>query len=131
MMKEGKTNRSLLLAVAAGLLTVALAGCAGGAETTAQPAAAAGKTVDMKDIKFSTATLKVTAGTKVTWKNSDAMVHTVTADDGSFDSGDMAPGATWSHTFDTPGTYTYHCTPHAAKGADGKWQGMVATVVVS
>ncbi len=127
MMKEGKTNRSLLLAVAAGLLAVALAGCAGGAE----PAAAGGKAVDMKDLKFSTATLQVAAGTEVTWKNSDAMVHTVTADDGSFDSGNMDAGATWSYTFGTPGTYTYHCTPHAAKGADGKWQGMVATVVVS
>ncbi len=39
-------------------------------------------------------------------------MHTVTADDGSWDSGDVQPGATWRRTFDRPGTYPYHCTPH-------------------
>jgi plastocyanin len=40
------------------------------------------------------------------------MAHSVTADDGTWDSGLIEPGAIWRHTFDMPGTYTFHCTPH-------------------
>jgi plastocyanin len=40
-----------------------------------------------------------------------------------FDSGEIGAGASWQHTFTTPGTYTYHCTPH-------RQMGMVGTVVV-
>jgi plastocyanin len=36
----------------------------------------------------------------------------VTADDGAWDSGLIEPGATWQHTFEKPGTYAFHCTPH-------------------
>jgi plastocyanin len=48
----------------------------------------------------------------VEWKNDDPLAHTVTADDGSWDSGLIQPGATWRRTFDRPGTYPFHCTPH-------------------
>src|SRR5438552_11585928 len=54
-------------------------------------------------------TLTVNVGDKVTWKNSGEDVHTVTSDDGSFDSGDVKAGASWSYTFTKPGTYTYYC----------------------
>jgi plastocyanin len=40
------------------------------------------------------------------------VVHTVTAEDGSFESGEIQPGARGSVTFSRPGTYPYHCTPH-------------------
>jgi plastocyanin len=41
----------------------------------------------------------------------------VTAEDKSFDSGSMAPGAEFQFTFSKPGTYSYSCTPHPwAKG---------------
>ena len=48
----------------------------------------------------------------VIWTNNDNEPHTVTAKDGSFDSGNMDPGATFTYTFTTPGTYTYVCTYH-------------------
>jgi plastocyanin len=54
----------------------------------------------------------VPAGTTVEWTNGDAVVHTVSADDASFNSGAIAPGATWRATFTRPGTYAYHCGPH-------------------
>ena len=52
------------------------------------------------------------AGQTVTWTNTGAQQHTVTADDTSLDSGLIDPGNTFSFEFDTPGIYTYHCTPH-------------------
>jgi plastocyanin len=48
----------------------------------------------------------------VEWTNHDPLAHSVVADDGSFDSGLIQSGGTWRHTFTTPGTYTWHCTPH-------------------
>ena len=48
----------------------------------------------------------------MTWTNSGAATHTVTADNGAFDSGRLASGATFSQTFDTAGTFTYHCEIH-------------------
>jgi len=54
----------------------------------------------------------VPLGATVTWTNNDNMAHTVTAADGSFDSGMIAPGDTFSFTFDKPGDFDYACTPH-------------------
>jgi plastocyanin len=48
----------------------------------------------------------------VTWVNSDDVPHTVTANDGSFNSGNLDAGQSWSHTFTTPGTYAYYCAYH-------------------
>jgi len=61
---------------------------------------------------YSVNVLTVPVGTTVTWTNQDNMVHTVTAVDGSFDSGFLDAGATWSYTFDTPGEFEYFCAPH-------------------
>ena len=55
---------------------------------------------------------KIPAGTWVTWTNNGQDAHTVTADDGSFDSGDLDPSDGFSWYFDTPGTYTYTCAEH-------------------
>ena len=78
-------------------------------------------------LKFTPDTVTIEAGETVRWANTSVIVHTVTADpaeatmDGSvqlpeeaeaFDSGNMDPKATFEHTFETPGTYTYFCIPH-------------------
>ncbi len=52
------------------------------------------------------------AGETVVWKNLDGVAHTVTLDDGSVDQ-TVAPGSQFSHAFDTPGTYPYHCNIHS------------------
>lgn len=84
------------------------------ATPSAPPAAegAASFRAGMRSFAFTPAQIEVAAGTTVEWKNEDAMAHTVTAADGSFDSGPVEPGATWRRKFDTPGTYPFACTPH-------------------
>jgi plastocyanin len=68
--------------------------------------------VSIANFAFSSADITVTKGTTVAWKNNDGVTHTVTADDGSFDSGSLTPGKSFSHTFDSTGTFTYHCNIH-------------------
>jgi plastocyanin len=84
------------------------------AKAAPKPAAPGGLVVPaaMRQITFTPGRIEITAGTVVEWKNDDPLVHTVTADDGSWDSGNIQPGATWRRTFDRPGTYPFHCTPH-------------------
>ena len=54
----------------------------------------------------------VKAGDTVVWVNSSEKDHTVTADKGEFDSGNLARGKTFRHTFKKPGKYRYHCEYH-------------------
>jgi plastocyanin len=69
-------------------------------------------TVSIKNMAFSPGSLSVTTGATVTWTNSDTTLHTVTADDGSFNSGNIAIGAIYSKVFSTAGTFSYHCILH-------------------
>ncbi|HLL51281.1 MAG TPA: cupredoxin family copper-binding protein [Thermomicrobiales bacterium] len=68
--------------------------------------------VQVVDFAFEPATLTVPVGTTVTWTNAGSRPHTVTADDGSFDSGRLDPGEQFSQSFDQPGTFTYFCGFH-------------------
>lgn len=76
-------------------------------------------TVSIQDDFFSPQNLTVTAGTRVTWTNNGSMAHTVTADDGSFDSGRLDPGQSFSWTFNSSGTVPYHCSFHGGYGGVG------------
>jgi plastocyanin len=62
-----------------------------------------------------TITLVIGVNNTVTWTNNDTVHHTVTSvsGNGSISSGDMAPAATYSYTFTTPGTYQYFCVYHS------------------
>ena len=63
--------------------------------------------VPIVDFAYKPETVKVKAGTEVTWTNEDSFAHTVTADDKSFDSKNMEKDATFKHRFDTAGTFKY------------------------
>lgn len=88
--------------------------------------------VCMVSATFSPANLTITHGTTVTWSNGDAIQHTVTNSSTSteaFNSGQMAGGASFTHPFNTPGTYHYYCQNH---GADGNPPtGMSGTITVN
>ena len=129
-----RPTRPFVTAVAVLLFAVGLSACgsdsgtsgaatsSGGATTdqaqgdlsggSASSSTAAGTAIEIKDFAFSPATLEVERGATVTVTNSDSTAHTWTADDGTWDGGRLAPGKSASHTFDTAGTFTYHCEIH-------------------
>jgi plastocyanin len=61
---------------------------------------------------FSPPQLTARVGDTIRWTNTGQATHTVTADDGSFDSGDLSSGATFEFVLEQTGTLAYHCTPH-------------------
>jgi plastocyanin len=69
--------------------------------------------VSIQNSVFTPAEVTVMVSGSILWVNNDNVVHTVTADDGSFDSGDLQPGATVGFTFNTVGPHPYHCKYHA------------------
>ena len=87
------------------------------------PAPAAGGdeyvTVAALDDFFDAEVVRVPVGTEIEWRNFGRNPHTVTADDGSFDSGNMEAGDEFSWTFDEPGVYRYYCAYHGAAGGIG------------
>jgi FtsP/CotA-like multicopper oxidase with cupredoxin domain/plastocyanin len=85
----------------------------------AAPVAAAGTKVTMVDNRFQPGTVTVPVGTAVAWINRGANVHTVSAFDGSFESGAIAPGQAFVFTFDKPGTYQFLCRQHLLNGMSG------------
>ena len=109
-------------------MALAVAGCGSSGSrtattaTTAAPTSAVAGSVTIQQIAFHPSTLNIKAGDTVTWHFVDnGVLHTVTADDGSFDSGQHGSG-TFTHTFGQTGTFKYHCSIHAT---------MTASIVVS
>jgi plastocyanin len=104
--------RSSSLFAGMALLAVALAAFPGVAAAQSNPAPAAMVEASPTDINAWGFAARVPVGGTITWTNMGSQAHTVTASDGSFDSGLVAPGASADLQFATPGVYMYTCTPH-------------------
>ncbi|MHB8896258.1 MAG: cupredoxin domain-containing protein [Candidatus Geothermincolia bacterium] len=128
-------HRRGLLLVAMGVLIVSLvvfAGCSSTKTTTpttpkttpkttpSTTPSGTSSTVSVVDFSFQPATLTVKTGGTVTWKNNGATAHDITFTD--FTSGALQPGLSFSHTFNTAGTFPYHCAIHPS---------MTGTIVVT
>jgi len=101
-------NNLKLLAVI--FLTLAISsGCSKSNNTTPTPGA---NEVFIQSFAFSPSTITVSVNTTITWTNKDAATHTVTSDNGLFDSGNLNTNATYSRQFTLAGTFNYHCTYH-------------------
>ncbi len=87
----------------------------------AGPTAPSGTSVTMAGSRFAPATLTIAPGETVRWFNDDALPHTVSASDGAWDSGNLAPGQAFERRFDQPGSFAYLCRYHP---------GMVGTIAV-
>src|SRR5919112_6775701 len=68
--------------------------------------------VNIGDNFFDPPQSAVEPGSTITWTNKGNEPHTVTADDGSFDSGVLNPGDSYTVAFDGQGTVTYFCAIH-------------------
>ena len=68
--------------------------------------------VNIGDNFFDPPQAAVEPGSTITWTNKGDEPHTVTADDGSFDSGRLNPGDSYTVAFGGQGTVTYHCEIH-------------------
>ena len=82
--------------------------------------------VSMLDDVFKPDVIRVPVGSDVEWTNDGRNVHNVTADDGTYASGNMDPGKEFAQTFDKPGVYKFTCTIHGVAGVGG----MIGMIVV-
>jgi plastocyanin len=81
-------------------------------QATPASASAGEVAVTIANLAFDPSNLDIRVGSTIVWTNLDQLPHTATATDGAFDSGTLDQGATFSHTFGTPGTHDYICAFH-------------------
>lgn len=126
MTHVSRTNPLARLAKVALVATLAITALAGCSPAKAD-SASGGTQVLISSFRFQPETLEIPAGTKVTWTNADAILHTVTSgtstkkDDfgnyelkktSTFDGTMDDQGKSFSFTFTTPGEFTYFCSRH-------------------
>jgi plastocyanin len=75
------------------------------------PGGSGGTAEQIKDFAFPSG-ITVKAGGAITWSNGDSAPHTVTFDDGSCESGQIAPGSSVTVTYSKAGSYPFHCSVH-------------------
>ena len=80
------------------------------------PPSSGGQTVNasIQDFSFSPNPINIRVGQMVVWRNNGPSPHTATSDSGVWNSGTLNPGAMFAFTFNSPGTFTYHCDFHPA-----------------
>ncbi len=118
---SGMTHRRRASAPAG--LAVTVLGTAGGwlillavlAVPGAIRAATPAPNISISDGAYAPATLTIAQHDAVFWKNDGSAKHTVTADDGSFDSGPLNPGDAFGNVFDVAGTFAYHDTTSGSR----------------
>jgi plastocyanin len=124
------SRRTLVTSGSAFALTMAAAGCS--APSMLDKASDSRETVTITDAnRFDPGGMQLSASSTVVWKNQSRLPHTVSCDPAQFsqshlpagsepwDSGDIQPGRTWAHKFDTPGQYVYVCHYHGETGMIG------------
>ncbi len=94
-----------LVFMAVTVLALAVAGAS-------KPAATVTKGVKITASGFSPTSVTIKTGDAVKWTNRDTKNHQVVANNGTFASPTIAPGHSWTHTFNTAGTFRYHDALH-------------------
>lgn len=121
-----KQNKGLLAAIIVIVLVIAAVVILGGksknatstsskSSSTSVSNAVATDSVTIQNYAFSPTTIKVKAGTTVTWTNQDAVQHNIIANNASAAAPNgplIGRGETYKFTFTKAGTYTYYCMPH-------------------
>src|SRR5438067_8736519 len=97
--KEGVRRTANLLLSALAAMTL-----------VAAPAGAASSNVSIQNYSFQPMTITISVGDTVTWHNLDTVTHTASGD--GFNSGNLASGQSYSHTFGQAGSFNYQCNIH-------------------
>lgn len=108
-------RRRLAFAFVAAIAVASLAGLRAAAGVSAtDPSATTSRAASERivDFAFRPTPLRISAGTRVTFSNRGATVHTATQNGGGFDTGRIRPGKAAGVTFKRPGTFLFHCTIH-------------------
>jgi plastocyanin len=82
------------------------------ATPTPAPAPSPVSIIHIKNFAYVPDSVTIPAGSTVKFVEEDEVPHTVTASDGSFDSGNLNQKQTWTHLFAKPGAYAYYCAYH-------------------
>ncbi len=119
----GNATNATMTGAAGNATNATMTGAAGGPTTVSIVPGSSSLTTDA----YQPNPAQVSTGATITWTNDDSVPHTATSGenstpDGTFDSGIMAPAATFEHTFTEAGEYPYFCLLHP---------NMVGTVSVS
>ncbi|HKM50831.1 MAG TPA: cupredoxin domain-containing protein [Candidatus Bathyarchaeia archaeon] len=113
-----------LIVAAASMMQIFLIATSAQSPNTVSVSIDSGSGINMKLLGYTPANITVVIGVNntVKWTNNDNMPHTVTAVDGSFDSGNLNRGKLFVYTFTKPGRFVYYCTYHP-------WMGGTVTVL--
>jgi plastocyanin len=87
----------------------------------------AATTVAVGDNTFMPSKITIVRGTTIVWKSQSGVAHTVTADDGSFDSKTLPPNGTFTHTFGAAGVFPYYCQIHGGPHGEGMSGAIIVT----
>jgi plastocyanin len=116
---------SSFIIITAGILLIGIIGCKDNSSNPAGPSSnnppANTNTITMAGNSFSPAIDTIAVNSTVTWNNTSGVAHTSTSDTGAWDTGNIPAGSSKTTTFNTVGTFHYHCTYHS---------GMVAAITV-
>ena len=99
------------------LILVAVCAALGMAVSTAGAADSNVVSIEMRQQSFIPEKAVVKPGSTVMWTNGDTIPHSVTANDGSFDSGPILPGQSFKWTASSVGNVAYHCIFHPSMKA--------------
>ena len=98
-------------------MTLLAAGCGKDNPTssnnTPPPDGNPGTIIVISNFTYSPSSITISPGDTITWRNDDAVGHTVTSDSGSeLNSPLLSQGQTYQHIFSSAGSFPYHCTVH-------------------
>lgn len=99
------------------VFALVVSACGTGSAST--PESLPDQSVLVVDSSFEAQEISIKVGTTIVWTHEGNFPHTVTADDGSFDSGNLESGNTFSITYDEVGTFPYYCSYHGGPAGSG------------
>lgn len=109
MNPQSTVRRWLAATTLVGLLALGAVACTSAPAAGPDLAGATGSTVTIDGMTYAPKDLTVPAGTTVTWVWDGAIGHDVVGEDFA---SEVQSNGKFSHTFEEPGTYDYHCTLH-------------------